>query len=129
MAIPRFIKKGQIFLSTNLHFNETRIDEDGSVFLSPLFYFSYFNLLATIKFYDPESYLLQEIETDVRYHSFLVRADLIQRQGQLQPYTSPTVDFSKPIMEEYYEETEVVPTFLLLEVLRYFKTSYAYTSV
>ena len=128
MAIPRFIKKGQIFLSTNLHFDETRIDEDGSVFLSPLFYFSYFNLLATIKFYDPESYLLQEIETDVRYHSFLVRADLIQRQGQLQPYTSPTVDFSKPIMEEYYEETEVVPTFLLLEVLRYFKTSYAYTS-
>lgn len=128
MAIPRFIKKGQVFLITNLHFNETRTDEDGSIFLSPLFYFSYFNLLAAIKTHDPESYLLQEIETDVRYHSFVLRRELLERNRHVRQYSSPGVDFTKPLMEEYYEETDVVPTFLLLEALRYFKTSYAYTS-
>ena len=118
--ISRNIQLKTPLLSFMLQTSEQKKIEKG-VWISPLFYFAYFNLLAYFKIKEPNNLLLQPIDSTTKYFSYIPKKTFSESS-----LSSLHSFFQKEFIsfEDVYEETEIQPTLLFLSVLSDYGISY-----
>lgn len=121
--VPNYIQIHSVIGKTMFKSKQTKEIAEG-LWLSPHFYFGYFNLKHIIERLEPEHPLLKPITSDVRYFSAVAKDELLSLDHNALHRVFPSdllISF-----DDFYNKVEIETTHLLLYVLAEYGESYRY---